>query len=115
MRRSNDLVQHFNPACRAARIVPGLPIARLLLSIYDFEIVAVPIDAPDGKLNFSLWVLKESMVRLFAFPWMMIELIPAALRMREVIEQILLTIVLNLSILLSFLICFAPELNVSSG
>lgn len=35
MRESNALVQHLNPACRAARMFPALPISRLLLSISD--------------------------------------------------------------------------------
>lgn len=38
MRDSNCLIQHFNPACRAARAVPHLPVARLLISIGDFDL-----------------------------------------------------------------------------
>lgn len=34
----NDMVQHFNPACRTARMFPALPISRLLLSINDSDI-----------------------------------------------------------------------------
>jgi hypothetical protein len=39
------LVQHFNPACRIARLYPHLPIARLLLSLNDYD---VPIWAIRG-------------------------------------------------------------------
>merc|ERR1711871_1793969 len=42
MRDSNALVQHFNPACRAARMFPELPISRLLLTVNDFDIPTVP-------------------------------------------------------------------------
>lgn len=38
MRDSNALVQHFNPACRAARMFPSLPVSRFLLSLSDFDI-----------------------------------------------------------------------------
>jgi hypothetical protein len=38
MRDADALVQHFNPACRAARMFPHLPIARLLMSLNDFDI-----------------------------------------------------------------------------
>jgi hypothetical protein len=41
MRNSNALVQHFNPACRAARAFAHLPSARLLMSLNDFDI---PLD-----------------------------------------------------------------------
>jgi hypothetical protein len=38
MRDADALVQHFNPACRAARMIPELPISRLLLSLNDHDI-----------------------------------------------------------------------------
>jgi hypothetical protein len=38
MRDADALVQHFNPACRAARMFPSLPISRLLLSINDSDV-----------------------------------------------------------------------------
>jgi hypothetical protein len=34
----SDAVQHFNPACRVAKMVPALPIARLLLSLCDYDL-----------------------------------------------------------------------------
>ena len=34
---ANCLVQHFNPACRAARMKPDLPISRFLISVNDFD------------------------------------------------------------------------------
>jgi len=38
MRDANSLIQHFNPACRAARMFPGLPISRFLLSMNDHDV-----------------------------------------------------------------------------
>jgi hypothetical protein len=38
MRDSASLVQHFNPACRAARMFPHLPLARFLMSLNDFDV-----------------------------------------------------------------------------
>ena len=38
MRNANALVQHFNPACRLARMYPQYPISRLLLSINDHDL-----------------------------------------------------------------------------
>jgi len=38
MRDSNALVQHFNPACRAARMFPHLPVSRVLMTVGDYDI-----------------------------------------------------------------------------
>ena len=38
VRDADCLVQHFNPACRAARMFPTLPFARLLISLNDYDI-----------------------------------------------------------------------------
>jgi hypothetical protein len=40
IRNANALVQHFNPACRAARAYPNLASARLLMSLNDFDLPA---------------------------------------------------------------------------
>jgi hypothetical protein len=40
IRNANALVQHFNPACRAARAYPHLASARLLMSLNDFDLPA---------------------------------------------------------------------------
>ncbi len=38
MHSVNALVQHFHPACRAARLLPHLPVSRLLLSLTDYDL-----------------------------------------------------------------------------
>jgi hypothetical protein len=38
MRGANSLIQHMNPACRAARKFPGLPMSRLLMSLSDIDL-----------------------------------------------------------------------------
>jgi hypothetical protein len=48
-----ELVQHLNPACRAARLLPGLPVSRLLMSLSDRD---VPLPKKD-KLNRSTLLL----------------------------------------------------------
>ena len=42
LRDSNALVQHYNPACRAARMFPELPVSRLLMTVSDFDIPSKP-------------------------------------------------------------------------
>ena len=39
----NALVQHFHPVCRVARLQPHLPVARLLLSLSDYDLPVAPI------------------------------------------------------------------------
>ena len=75
MRDSNAMVQHFNPACRAARMYPALPIARLLMSVNDRDIPLSPTYDLWGMayvyfstgllaLTFLPQVLQESVVEL---------------------------------------------------
>jgi hypothetical protein len=39
MRHYGALTQRFNPACRAARQFPELPVSRLLMAIYDYDLL----------------------------------------------------------------------------
>jgi hypothetical protein len=75
MRDSNAMVQHFNPACRAARMYPALPISRLLMSVNDRDIPLSPtydwwgltyvyFSAGLLALTFLPEVLQESVVEL---------------------------------------------------
>lgn len=43
MRDSHALVQHLNPACRAARLFPQLPLSRLMISLNDFDVARVEV------------------------------------------------------------------------
>jgi len=47
MRDAGALVQHFNSACRAARMFPALPVSRLLFSLNDSD---VPLHKPFNYL-----------------------------------------------------------------
>ncbi|RYH29179.1 hypothetical protein EON65_09430 [archaeon] len=38
MRHANDYVQHFNPACRVARMFPAWHVSRLLFSVNDHDL-----------------------------------------------------------------------------
>ena len=42
IRNAHSPIQHLNPACRAARSYPFLPISRLLISVNDSDIVKLP-------------------------------------------------------------------------
>lgn len=53
MRNKNSLIQHFNPVCRLARDYPHLPIARLLMSLNDFDLPALHSFTCDGYGKFS--------------------------------------------------------------
>jgi hypothetical protein len=37
IKSSKHLIQHFNPACRASRLLPHLSISRMLMSLNDFD------------------------------------------------------------------------------
>jgi hypothetical protein len=52
MRDADALVQHFNPACRVARMYPQLPISRLLMSINDFDIPERTVYGSGDRLQF---------------------------------------------------------------
>jgi len=52
MRDADALVQHFNPACRVARMYPQLPISRLLMSINDFDIPERTVYGSVDRLQF---------------------------------------------------------------
>jgi hypothetical protein len=73
VRDSNAMVQHFNPACRVARMYPALPISRLLMSVNDYDIplhpnynwfgwVAVSLSATVLAIAFLPEVLQESVL-----------------------------------------------------
>ena len=38
MKNSLSLIQHFHPACRAARMLPHLAVSRVLMSLTDFDL-----------------------------------------------------------------------------
>jgi len=38
MRNTNSLIQHFNPACRAARKFPALAVSRVLIVLNDYDL-----------------------------------------------------------------------------
>jgi hypothetical protein len=55
MKDATALTQHINPACRASRQFPHLPMARLLMSLNDFD---VPVDHLElvGVVKAKSWV-----------------------------------------------------------
>ena len=64
MRDSNALVQHFNPACRAARMFPELPVSRVLMTVSDFDVPIVPQRSLLMHLQGVFWTIVMSAVLL---------------------------------------------------
>ena len=56
MRDSNAYIQHFNPACRVARMLPALPIARLLFAMNDFDVPLQPTKNIFGRFLTKVWL-----------------------------------------------------------
>ena len=51
MSHANALIHHFNPACRAARTFPELPVSRLLMSLNDFDLPAVYEESSSARTS----------------------------------------------------------------
>jgi len=52
---SDSLIQHFNPACRAARAFPELPISRLLMSLNDYDLPIKYIHIDNYRKGFEFF------------------------------------------------------------
>jgi hypothetical protein len=69
IRDSNSMIQHLNPACRAARMFPGLPASRFLLSVNDFD---VPYFRVKAKPSYILTRMRNGIswfIQLFPIQW----------------------------------------------
>jgi len=64
------LVQHFNPACRAARAVPHLNSAKLLIALNDFDLPITIYPRYIWTIPFDLayWVFFIIVVALITLP-----------------------------------------------
>ena len=74
----SHVVQHLNPACRAARTVPHLSLARLLISLNDFDVPK----AKSSRLSFFgylygclFWLLVFIILFLSALPELVQEVV----------------------------------------
>ena len=74
LRDAHSLVQHFNPACRAARLFPHLPVSRYLMALNDSDTPYV-LRKPGGTLQkkegWILWIAHTlgSLVPLALLVW----------------------------------------------
>ena len=96
---TSELIQHLNPACRAAREYPHLMVSRLLISMNDYDF---PIPATSRSTSgwYMIWHLYDGFVKAFltlltCFPY--------------VIQDILISIIITGSI--SFFIVLISTLN----
>ncbi len=65
LNRFGDMVQHFNPACRVARLHPALPVARLLFSMNDSDLLLRP---PTTWSTFPSRVVAAMLTPVFLLP-----------------------------------------------
>jgi hypothetical protein len=49
IRNASGLVQHFNAACRVARLFPAFPVCRFLICVNDLDLLTVQMDAHSGS------------------------------------------------------------------
>lgn len=56
MRDASSLIQHLNPTCRVARLLPHLPVSRFLISLNDFDIPYVLQSAERPRTMYSFFV-----------------------------------------------------------
>ena len=84
----SSAVQHLNPACRAARSVPHLSLARLLISLNDY-------DVPKAKHNRNLFgYIYETVFWLFVGLILLLSILPELVQ--EVIIKATVTVIVNL-------------------
>ena len=70
MLSANALIQHFNPACRAARKHPNLPVSRLLMVLNDFDLPVKFKSFESENLELIASICRVSVLpvaRLFAY------------------------------------------------
>ena len=108
MRNSSAFVQHFNPACRVARMYPELPASRLLLSLSDFDL---PLS--DSDTSWLPWL--EDLFSAICIGMLFIILeFPEALQESGI--ELLINFTLNVFVLfmyyMSLVEVFAPTLSI---
>jgi hypothetical protein len=75
MRDANSLIQHFNPACRAARTFPELPLSRFLININDYDI---PIFNMESDYNFLS--ITGAIVGIFTYALYILTFFPSTMQ-----------------------------------
>jgi len=86
---SSNVVQHLNPACRAARSVPHLSLARLLISLTDYDVPKAKLH----KINI-LGYFYQSMFWLLISLVLMLSILPELLQ--DVFVESTVTVIVNM-------------------
>jgi hypothetical protein len=68
IRDSNNFFHHFNPACRAARMFPYLPVSRMLISLSDVD-VPQPFQSKNLLDHFLWFIFNWSYFTIAYFPF----------------------------------------------
>ena len=90
MRDANALIQHFNPACRAARLFPDLPVSRFLMSVNDYDI-------PKFAVEPSYYYYSEPFASLARFTMAVVNVLTTLpFSVQDTVVDIFGTVVINL-------------------
>ena len=98
IRFSDSLIQHFNPACRAARAFPELPISRLLMSLNDHDLPIKYVHIDNYRRGFDLFYYFGALTG-FTVALVMFFLTAAPEIMQDSLVEVGITAAVNLSVL----------------
>jgi len=95
MRDANSLIQHFNPACRAARQFPRLAVSRFLLSMNDYDLPffstrSAPLSQKRGLEWYIAFFFAIVSSALAVLTWL-------ALPLQDAVLELLATVVFNVA------------------
>jgi hypothetical protein len=76
LKNAHALVQHLNPACRAARLNPSLPASRLLMSLHDYDL---PAQILHGQTSLLWTAIQPMLLPVFVFFAMLAQIMPGFL------------------------------------
>jgi hypothetical protein len=99
IRFSDSLIQHFNPACRAARAFPELPISRLLMSLNDHDLPTKYVHIDKYRRGYFDFFYDFSALIGFIIAHVMFILTTAPEIMQDSIVEVGITASVNLSVL----------------
>jgi hypothetical protein len=101
IRNSSAIIQHLNPACRAARAYPELPAARLIMSLSDYDL---PMNAFNGRKDTFIVFrrVEETIGFIGVVILFMLVILPEFIQ--ESSLEISITFVVNISIFIAYLI-----------
>ena len=95
---SDSLIQHFNPACRAARAFPELPISRLLMSLNDHDLPIKYVHIDNYRRKFDSFYYFSALIA-FSIAFVMFFLTAAPEIIQDSLIEVGIIASVNLSVL----------------